>query len=92
MKSSMYGSRSPSKAVAKSIQGVVVEEHEAHVVDTADLACATRLPPNRLRNARVRSAPPGANGTMIVSSETLPSRLPTRPALATGIGGVCGRL
>ena len=33
-----------------------------------------------------RWAPPGAKGTMIVSSETLPSRLPTRPALYTGGG------
>src|SRR5580692_12738498 len=45
-----------------------------------------RLPPNSRRNARSRWAPPGANGTMIVSSETLPSRLPTRPALCTGGG------
>src|ERR1700733_8228247 len=33
-----------------------------------------RLPPSNRRKARSRLAPPGASGTMIVSSETLPRR------------------
>src|SRR5262245_61331310 len=41
------------------------------------------------RNARSRFAPPGASGTTMVSSETLPRRTPARPALSRGTGGAC---
>jgi hypothetical protein len=47
-----------------------------------------RLPPSNRRNARSRFAPPAASGTTIVSSETLPRRAPTRPALSMAGGGV----
>src|SRR6185295_14533412 len=48
-----------------------------------------RLPPINRRNARRRFAPPGANGTRMVSSETLPRRTPVRPALSRACGGGC---
>src|SRR5262245_9824365 len=50
------------------------------------LAPGERLPPSNRKNARKRFAPPGMSGTMIVSSEMLPRRAPTRPALSTGGG------
>ena len=56
-------------------------------VPTLSARCE-KFPLSNLRNARNSLAPPGAEGTMIVSSDTLPRRAPTRPALSTGGGKI----
>src|SRR4029078_8667499 len=50
------------------------------------LAPGERFPPSDCRNVRSRFAPPGTNGTMMVNSDLLPRRAPTRPALSIGCG------
>jgi hypothetical protein len=51
-------------------------------VNGADSVGIVEVAVAQLKQRRNRSAPPGANGAIIVSSETLPWRLPVRPALA----------
>src|SRR5262249_7603500 len=48
---------------------------------------SSKLPSRSSSKARSRAAPPGANGAMKRSSETLPCRMPARPALSTRARG-----
>jgi hypothetical protein len=56
-------------------------------VHAADIVRAGEVAAEQLQERAQPPAPPGASGTRIVSSETLPSRLPARPALSIGGGG-----
>jgi hypothetical protein len=55
-------------------------------VNGADVVGAREVAAEQVQERPQAVAPRGANGTMIVSSETLSGLLPVRPALSTGGG------